>query len=60
MVIAPREFRDYVVTAWVWQWGLPDTVQLRVRAPNAKEAAADVRRAGYHRGILSVRRVDPT
>jgi len=58
MVIAPREFRDYIVTAWVWEWGRPDTIELRVRAQNAKDAASEVRRAGYHKGILSVRRVD--
>ena len=57
MVPAPR-FKDYIVTAWVIQWGCPDTVELRIRAQNAKDAASEVRRAGYHDGILSVRRAD--
>jgi len=49
---------DYIVTAWIIQWGMPETRELRVRAQNAKTAASEVRRAGYHNGILSVRRAD--
>ena len=60
MIATPRTFgfKDYIVTAWITQWGSPETVELRVRAHNAKDAASEVRRAGYHDGILSVRRAD--
>ncbi len=47
--------RSYIVV--VWDKRQQKAIELRVREANAKEAASAARHAGWHDGILAVKRM---
>ena len=47
--------RDYIVIAWITEFGGGRTVELKMREQNAKEAERAARKAGWH-DIMAVRR----
>ncbi len=53
--VVTRMLRSYIVI--VWDKRQQKSVELRMREANGKDAATAARRAGWHDGVIAVKRV---